>query len=172
MTNLSYQYITFVSYKNRKTIMKKLLLSIAIIAASLSVSAQTVGLVVQPEFNTSNIRKGFFAETPIYKSIGIYSDYKLMNRSGKIADSMFSQWNAGLSFRVLSNVKIFGTRSIVNNEKVTMNVRPVPEVTFTNKLDAVYQAGLIYSIDIFTVIGGYETGDQGHRVTVGFGVNL
>jgi hypothetical protein len=152
--------------------MKKLLLSIAIITASLSVSAQTVGLVVQPEFKTSNIRKGFFAETPIYKSIGIYSDYKLMNTKGKIADSMFSQWNAGLSFRVLSNVKVFGTRSIVNNEKVTMNVRPVPEVTFTNKLDAVYQAGLIYSVDIFTVLGAYETGGQGHRVTVGFGFNL
>ena len=152
--------------------MKKLLLSIAIIAASLSVSAQTVGLVVQPEFNTSNIRKGFFAETPIYKSIGIYSDYKLMNTKGKISDSMFSQCNAGISFRVLRNVKVFGTRSIVNNEKVTMNVKPVPEEVFTNKLEAAYQAGLIYSVDIFTVIGGYETGGIGQRVTVGFGFNL
>lgn len=153
--------------------MKRLtLITVLILGFAVASYSQTVGIVVQPEFNTSNVRKGFFAESTIYKGVGLYSDYKLMNTKDKFSDSMFSQWNAGLSLRVLNNVKVFGTRSIVNNEKVTFHIRPIPEAVYTHKLDAVYQAGLIYSIDIFTVLGGYETGGRGHKVTVGIGFNL
>jgi hypothetical protein len=59
--------------------MKNLLLTATLLMFAIALSAQTVGVIVQPEFTTPNVRKGLFAESNIYKGVGVYSDFKMMN---------------------------------------------------------------------------------------------
>lgn len=154
--------------------MKKLLLSIAIIAASLSASAQTAGILVQPEFSTSNVKKGFFIQSDIIKGIGVYADYKFMNNEENFVETSTNQINAGLSVKVMPDLRVIAATSISNNERrIYYNTLPVfQNQTETRSVGTTYQFGAMYSASIFSVLGGFETGGSGDRITVGFGFNF
>lgn len=154
--------------------MKKLLLSIAIIAASLSVSAQTAGILIQPEFSTSNVKKGFFIQSDIIKGIGVYADYKFMNNESSIVETSTNQINAGLSVKVMPDLRIIAATAISNNERrIYYNAIPVfQSQTETRTAGSTYQIAAMYSSSIFSVLGGFETGGVGDRITVGFGFNF
>lgn len=158
--------------------MKKLSLIIAFIAVSFAVNAQSVGVLVQPEFGTSVTRKGFFAESTIYKGIGLYSDFKIGKDNYQSGfyhkDQFHTQFNVGVSLKVYKNFKVFASTSAINNTKVEEyhkmdGVVDGEVLKYQGKAGSVYQGGIIYNTETISLVLGYESGN---RVSVGIGFKL
>lgn len=154
--------------------MKKLIFTIAIIIASLSVSAQTAGILVQPEFSTSNVKKGFFIQSDIIGLLGAYADYKFMSNETHDNETSTNQVNAGLSIKIMPDLRFIAATSVLNNERsLSRNkLNGLMEYEYTRKESTTYQFGAMYSASYFSVLGGFETGGEGQRITVGFGFNF
>lgn len=159
--------------------MKNIMIAIAILGMSFAANAQTVGLLIQPDFSKSYTRKGFFAESTIYKRIGVYSDYKLMNSANNYFKERQTQVNVGLSYKVAPNLKAFASTSVINRERTTYNnkllflqnpLKFIHRSTEHRDSKSVYQVGAIFYTRAISVLGGYEF--DGARVTVGIGFNL
>lgn len=158
--------------------MKKLILSIALLLTSIVfVNAQTAGVLLQPEFNTSNVRKGLFIESTVYKSIGLYSDFKTLKNTVNDKQYNYSQINAGLSFKINKNVKAIATTSVINkmavDQKHPLKMHGIIKGDYISQ-ERTYQLGVMYKAEFLTVLGGYEFNDKMNnpRVTVGIGFNF
>lgn len=153
--------------------MKNLILTIAIVLISFTfVNAQTAGIIIQPEFNTNNVRKGLFVESTIYKSIGLYSDFKLLNEK----ENHFRQLNAGVSLKINKNVKTILSTSVINKLATDYFVAPLKDMQkgeYINQ-DQTFQVGVTYKAEFLTILGGYEFNKHfdNPRVTIGLGFNF
>lgn len=157
--------------------MKNLIITLTLLLFATLASAQTVGFLIQPEFKTSNIRKGFFAESTIYKRVGLYSDIKLLNERDEVENLGYKyifekqnvQWDAGISFMVLDNLKAIISRSIINTKKEI-----VENYNYKYNAEPAYQFAAMYSEGIISVLLGYEFEQNvnSKRVTIGLGFNF
>lgn len=159
--------------------MKKLLLSIAIIIASLSVSAQTVGLLVQPDVKNDIVRKGVFAQVDVYDRVGVYSDIKYNNNKASTLNTDVSslQVNAGITLKLTDYLRYVTSISAINTETTRYYNVETKDIYFINnsiKVDPAFQIGLMYSEDRISVLGGYEfqQDSDATRLTIGFGFNF
>lgn len=157
--------------------MKKLSIIISFALASFAVNAQSVGVIIQPEFGTSVTRKGFFAESTIYKGVGLYTDFKIGKDNIKSGyyhkDQFHTQFNVGASVRVYKSFKLFASTSAINNTRVeeyhVFEGMKDDMIKYQGKAGSVYQGGIIYNTETLTLVLGYESGN---RVTVGVGFKL
>lgn len=159
--------------------MKKLLLSIAIIIASLSVSAQTVGLIIQPDVKNDIARKGIFVQVDVYDKIGVYSDIKYYNDKASTFNTDVSalQVNAGITLKLTDNLRSVTSISAINTETTKYYNVETKDISFINKsikVDPAFQIGLMYSEGRISVLGGYEFQQDADatRLTIGFGFNF
>lgn len=160
----------------------KNLLTITLLLFALNVSAQTAGLIVQPEFKTSNIRKGFFVQSEIYKELGLYSDFKMLKTTDTYSDLNFKstkrvasqQWNAGISYRVIEKLTIIASRSIVNTEKESFTIENDYFGYPKHNVEPTYQFAAMYSESFLSVLLGYEIQQNAtsKRITFGLGFNF
>lgn len=154
--------------------MKTLFTSIALLLFAVTVSAQTAGVIIQPEFNSPNTRRGLFAEATILKGVGLYADFKVAKTTTHSQRHSYNQLNAGLSFKVNRNLKAIASTSVIN--KVTIDnygLFPLSQHVLTSKGNAnrVYQVGALFNAGVISVLGAYEF-DNNPRVTVGIGFNF
>lgn len=157
--------------------MKKLSIIISLIIAAFTVNAQSVGIIVQPEFGSSVTRKGFFAESTVYKGIGLYADFKIGKDDYQSEyyhkDQSHVQFNIGASVRVYKGFKLFVSTSAINNTKVeeyhVFEGMKDDMIKYQGKAGSVYQGGIIYSTETLSLVLGYESGN---RVSVGIGFKL
>lgn len=160
--------------------MKNLLLTATLLMFAIASSAQTVGVIVQPEFTTSNVRKGFFAESTIYKGIGIYSDFKIMNNDEYFnaydltQETYQEQWNVGLSYQLFSRYKAIFSTSVINNERVSHRTKDELFRGEKYKSEPTYQFAAMYSESFLSVLIGYEfqQNNTNSRVSFGLGFNF
>lgn len=160
--------------------MKNLLLTTTLLMFAITSSAQTVGIIVQPEFTTSNVRKGFFAESNIYKGIGIYSDFKMMNNDeylnyyDLIKETCQEQWNIGLSYQLFSRYKAIFSTSVINNERISHRAKEEFFRGEKYKSEPTYQFAAMYSESFLSVLIGYEIqrNNTNSRVSFGLGFNF
>lgn len=160
--------------------MKNLLLTAALLMLTIASSAQTAGIIVQPEFTTSNVRKGFFAESNIYKGIGIYSDFKMMNNDEYFnsydltQENYQEQWNVGLSYQLFSRYKAIFSTSVINNERISHRTKDEFFRGEKYKSEPTYQFAAMYSESFLSVLIGYEVqrNNTNSRVSFGLGFNF
>lgn len=161
--------------KNLKTLSRISVIFCTIILLSSSAFAQTAGIIIQPEFNTSNTRRGLFIESPVYKSIGIYSDFKVLKNVHNEKQYNYRQWNAGLSVRVSKSVSTIFSASVLN-QLATDRKSPMQKIIRGDYIDQnrAYQAGFVYKAEYLSVLGGYEFDKNfgNARITIGLGFNL
>lgn len=159
--------------------MKNLLTSVLLLFA-VTASAQTVGIILQPEFKTSNVRKGFFAQSDIYKGIGIYSDFKIMNNDEYFnaydltQETCNEQLNVGLSYSFSNRVKGIVSTSIINNERISHRTREKLFRGDNYKSEPTYQLTAMYSESFLSILLGYEMqrNNTNSRVSFGLGFNF
>lgn len=154
--------------------MKKLTFTIALLLFAVIASAQTAGVIIQPEFNTSNVRKGLFAEATIYKSFGLYADYKVLKNHTRNHRNYYNQLNAGISFKVSNSLKLITSTSVINKKSTDVLLAPMKDYIIGNPehQGRVNQFLVMYSASIFSIAGGFETGGEGNKVTIGLGFNF
>lgn len=155
----------------------KPIITIILIIAAFTVNAQSVGIIVQPEFNTSITRKGFFAESTIYKGVGLYSDFKIGKDNYQSMyyhkDQFHTQFNVGVSLKVYNGFKIFASTSAINTTKVEEyhlfeGIRD-DMIKYKGYAGSVYQGGIIYNTDPISLVLGYESDN---KVTIGIGIKV
>lgn len=157
--------------------MKRLTIITLLIIAAFTVNAQSVGVIIQPEFGSSVTRKGFFAESTVYKGIGLYADFKIGKDDYQSEyyhkDQFHTQFNAGASIKVYKGFKVFASTSAVNNTKVEEYhiFEGVKDdmIEYQGKAGSVYQGGIIYNTEMLSLVLGYESGN---RASVGIGFKL
>lgn len=158
--------------------MKRLSIIIGLTILAFTVNAQSIGVMVQPEFGSSVTRKGFFAESTIYKGIGLYSDFKIGKDNYQSGfyhkDQFHTQFNVGVSIRVYKGFKVFASTSAINNTKVEEyhkmdGVVDGEVLKYQGKAGSVYQGGIIYNTETLSLVIGYESSN---RVSVGIGFKL
>lgn len=155
----------------------KNLLTITLLLFALSSSAQTVGVLIQPEFETSVVRKGFFAETKVIDRVGIYADFKFGKETSRgsfyVDEHYFRtehiQVNAGLSFSVIKSIKAVVSKSVLNQSSLYLRSEKENTKWGTTKNDASYQFGIMYKEGFLSILAAYETGQ---RATLGVGFNF
>lgn len=161
--------------------MKNLFTAILLLLA-VSVSAQTVGVLVQPEFSTSNTRKGFFVQHDVVHGLGVYSDYKILNKNEFTEswgtkyeeETRHHQVNVGLTYKVLDNLKALASTSVLNTAQRTISSEDHYYIEKKRKQGSTYQFGGIYSHSYLSVLLAYEIQQRNSnsRITFGLGFNF